>query len=148
MTNDLFEDYTRYGPEPKLELIDGRLIVGNNLAASRLLLRHILTGWGASAAVALAPIEQWLEALSIGFGAPVPRELSSAGERLAFLKSWASAVAFQAEDLIAGFGGEGISHNLIHVHITSSLWRVSHVLGGGCHSRDFVMGFDYNCFTL
>ncbi|MEO1095390.1 MAG: hypothetical protein AAFX01_10875 [Cyanobacteria bacterium J06638_28] len=35
------EDFTRHHPEHKLALIDGKLVVGNSLAGSRLLLRQI-----------------------------------------------------------------------------------------------------------
>ena len=36
-----------------VELVDGRLIAGNNLAGSRLLLDHILRGWSVDAAAAV-----------------------------------------------------------------------------------------------
>lgn len=71
MTADLFHDFLDRGAESKLELIDSRLIVGNTIVGSRLLLRQILQGWGAAAAVALAPLEQWVEALSQGFEIPI-----------------------------------------------------------------------------
>ena len=48
-TSELFDDFLDFGAEAKLELIDSRLIVGNSIVGSRLLLRHLLQGWGAGA---------------------------------------------------------------------------------------------------
>ena len=71
---ELFDDFCRRGTEGKLELIDGRLIVGNTIVGSRLLLRQILQGWGADAAVALAPIPLWIEALATNLTESVSTE--------------------------------------------------------------------------
>jgi hypothetical protein len=71
-TSELFDTWINNKPESKLELIDGQLVVGNSLIGSRLLLRQILQGWRADAAVALAPIETWLQALSAGYGLTLP----------------------------------------------------------------------------
>ncbi len=65
---ELFEAFSHHRPEGKLELIEGRLIVGNTMVGSRLLLRQILQGWKADAAVTFAPIESWSEALRVGYG--------------------------------------------------------------------------------
>ena len=72
MTSNLFNEFIDAGPEAKLELIESKLIVGNTLVGSRLLLKQILTGWGARAAIALAPRQQWLEALRLTYNAPIP----------------------------------------------------------------------------
>jgi len=66
-TSELFDNWLNCKTESKLELIDGKLVVGNSLVGSRLLLRQILQGWGAEAAIALAPIETWLSALAVGY---------------------------------------------------------------------------------
>jgi hypothetical protein len=55
--------WSRTLPEPKLELIDGQLIVGNSLAGSRVLLRELLAGWELEAGVCLAPTALWRQAL-------------------------------------------------------------------------------------
>ena len=55
-TEELFESFSRHRPESKLELIEGRLIVGNTIVGSRLLPQQILQGWKAEAAIALAPL--------------------------------------------------------------------------------------------
>jgi len=81
-TEELFQDFTEHHPEGKLELIEGSLIAGNSLIGSRLLLRQILQGWKADAAVALAPVELWIEALKLGFKLSTP---GSAVESLAGL---------------------------------------------------------------
>jgi hypothetical protein len=60
------------GPEPKLELIGGRLIVGDSLDGSRWLLFEILDGWGPAVALPMAPRALWLQALARGFAALGP----------------------------------------------------------------------------
>jgi hypothetical protein len=57
-------------PESKLELVEGRLLAGNSLAGSRYLLWAILRALGPQAALALAPIEDWWQALASAFQAP------------------------------------------------------------------------------
>jgi len=52
-TSEVFDTWINNKPESKLELIDGQLVVGNSLIGSRLLLRQILQGWRADAAVAI-----------------------------------------------------------------------------------------------
>lgn len=57
-------------PESKLELIGGRLIVGNSLAGSRYLLWALLQTLGPRAALPLAPLDDWWAALATAFRAP------------------------------------------------------------------------------
>jgi Uma2 family endonuclease len=83
-------------PESKLELIDGRLIVGNSLAGSRYLLWAILQLLGARAALALAPLDQWWLALTTAFHAPPLLASSEAWER------WAAGVAHTPQVMPAG----------------------------------------------
>lgn len=66
-TKELFESFLDHGPEGKLELIEGRLIVGNSIVGSCLLLRQILQRWKADTAIAFALVETWINALRIGF---------------------------------------------------------------------------------
>ena len=54
---DAIDRYLDEAPEPKLELIDGQLIIGNSLAGSRYMLWELVSGWGADAALALAPLD-------------------------------------------------------------------------------------------
>ena len=53
------ENFELHLPEAKLELLDGRLLIGNGLAGSRLLLAHVLRGWGLDAAIAFGAVNQW-----------------------------------------------------------------------------------------
>ena len=148
MTANLFHDFLDRGPESKLELIDSRLIVGNTIVGSRLLLRQILQGWGASAAVALAPLEQWVEALSQGFEIPIATSDSdNITQTLDDLQSQIAGWEYRPEDLIAGFRGDENNHNAIRQHLTTALWEVAELVGGQCMSRDFVMRLGNNGFT-
>ncbi|MBW4552761.1 MAG: Uma2 family endonuclease [Aphanocapsa sp. GSE-SYN-MK-11-07L] len=60
------QTYSLY-PEFRLELVEGKFLIGGILAGSRWLLREALLGWGAEAAIAFAPIEQWWEALRVAY---------------------------------------------------------------------------------
>lgn len=53
-------------PEPKIELLDGKLCVGNG-AGNLQLLKHLVDGWGAQAALPMAAPAQWWQALHLGF---------------------------------------------------------------------------------
>lgn len=88
MEDDLLERRWQENPESKLELIDGRLIVGNSLAGSRYLLREILTGWGPAAAMPFAPEPLWWRALTVAFADHQP---PSADAPLAAWEEWATA---------------------------------------------------------
>ncbi len=91
MTCELLEEYLQWQAKPKIELVDGQLIIGKSLSGSRLLFNQILRSWGALSAVALAP-QQWWEALSLAFGAPVVPDLKAI-DALA-LRNWASGITF------------------------------------------------------
>jgi Uma2 family endonuclease len=95
MSSPLFDEYTQWEPRTKLELIDGKLIVGKSLTHSRLLLSQILRGWGLEAAIALAPETLWWQALSHVFGAPAVRNLEDldGSEQ----RHWAATVRFEPD---------------------------------------------------
>ncbi|HEY9697868.1 MAG TPA: hypothetical protein V6D10_11435 [Trichocoleus sp.] len=63
-----------------MELVENRLTVGNTIVGSRLLLRRILQGWKADAAIALASTEMWIEALKIGFNLSCSNEESDVSD--------------------------------------------------------------------
>lgn len=100
-TSQLFDNWINNKPESKLELIGGQLIVGNSLPGSRLLLRQILQGWRADAAVALAPIDTWLQSLAAGYDLTMP-QTGSHLEILNYLEEQIADVDFIPQDLQAG----------------------------------------------
>src|SRR4051812_19878901 len=79
-------------PEAKLELLDGRLSVGNG-AGNLQLLRHLLEGWGAEAAVPMTSPELWWVGLHQGF-----REFDppSPDRPPAVWHAWAAQFSYQA----------------------------------------------------
>ncbi len=145
MTSELFDEFVDAGPEAKLELIEYKLVVGNTLIGSRLLLRQLLTGWGAKAAITLAPIEEWLEALRVTYDAP---EASLSVGNLEALQNWATSIMTCPEDLIPGSRGENIwNHNQVRSCLSNGLWGIHEALDGSTFSRDFVMRLGDNGFT-
>lgn len=149
MNSDLFNDYCRQGTEGKLELIDGKLIVGNTIVGSRLLLRQILQGWGAEAAVAIdSPISLWIEALA----ASMKRDRLEIDEddlygTILDLKAVAATQEYHLEDLTAGYGKNNYTHNSLRQKLATALWQIGKSLGGTALGRDFVMRLGDNGFT-
>ncbi|MCY7275797.1 MAG: Uma2 family endonuclease [Phormidesmis sp. CAN_BIN44] len=92
MSSDLFDEYIQWEPRTKIELIDGKVIIGKSSSHSRLLLSHILRGWGLEAAIALAPEQVWWQALSIAFEAPVIQNLEDIN--FAAIRTWAATAEF------------------------------------------------------
>ena len=68
-----FDYFVQSSPEGKIELINGQLVVGNSLMGSRLLLDHILRGWGADAATAFSSVDSWIEALCAAYSLKVSK---------------------------------------------------------------------------
>ena len=148
MNPDLFNDFCYPGTEGKLELIDGKLIVGNTIVGSRLLLRQILQGWGAEAAVALAPISLWIEALA----ASLELERLEIDEddlhgTILDLKAIATSIEYYLEDLTAAYGKNNYDHNSLRQKLATALWQIGKSLGGTVLGRDFVMRLGNNGFT-
>ncbi len=130
-SEDAFYEFIGSHPEAKLELLDGRLIVGNCLDGSRLLLQQILRGWGAEAAVALGSFDQWVEALRQAYDLK--------GDSLDSLEQQAAAIAFKAPDLGRGREGENAGHTQVRSQINFAFHRVAIELGGESLGRGFVM---------
>lgn len=143
----LFDDFSEHHPEGKLELIDRRLIVGNSLIGSRLMLRQLLQGWRAEAAVAVASIEQWIEALREGFNLAVQTDGQNVETILDTLEQAAAAIPYEAEDLVAGWGGDTFVHHQIRQDLSMALFQVAGQVGGQSLGRDFVMQLGENGFT-
>lgn len=132
-----FDYWDRHSPERKIELVDGRLIVGNSLAGSRLLLDHILRGWDTDAAVALGSIEQWVKAFCEAYRLTPPDQISD--QSLGSLEEKASRIDYSIEDFTEGEEGEDAGHWRVRSHLFYSLYEVSESLGGMALGRDFVM---------
>lgn len=147
-SKELFDDFCDFGAEGKFELIDSQLIVGNSIVGSRLLLRQILQGWGASAAVALAPLEKWVEALAAAYGLSNYQPTSNIIERLDYLESVIQHELYEPENLIAGYRGDDENrHNDVRSQLSTALWQVAELVGGRGFGRDFVMRLGNNGFT-
>ena len=144
--SELFDNWINNKPESKLELIDGRLIVGNSLTGSRLLLRQILQGWRADAAIALAPIETWLQSLAAGYGLTLP-QTGSHLEILNCLEEQVADADFIPEDLQAGCAEKTWAHGNIQQQLTMDSFRLANKAGCESLGRDFVMRLGDNGFT-
>ncbi len=141
---DWVEQFERETPESKLELIDGRLIIGNSLAGSRYYLHDLLSCWGVEAVMAFASCELWRAALYqtfAPFAAPDP------AAPLNTWRSWAETVEFEPRLEPAGPMVTG-SHHSARQRLASG---VSHACGMGHYGtslgHDFVMQLGNDAFT-
>ncbi|ASC69453.1 hypothetical protein XM38_003800 [Halomicronema hongdechloris C2206] len=141
-----FDEFINHHPENKLELINGQLIVGNALTGSRLLLRQILHGWGAEAAIALAPTETWLSALAASYNLTLPKATSIEAQ-LNALEAQTKDFEFTPEDLSAGGTEATWPHHRTRQALTMALFRLAGNVGGQSLGRDFVMRLGDNGFT-
>lgn len=130
-------------PESKFELIDGRFIVGNGLAGSRLLLQQLLHGWGLESAVALGSIEIWVEALCEIYNLPSLEDFAS----LESLERRAAAVDYRYPDCSAGREGDNAGNWQMRQHLLMSMHTASRALGGQSLGRDFCMKIGEDGFS-
>jgi predicted nucleotidyltransferase len=143
-TTDWFEQFERETPEPKLELIDGRLVIGNSLAGSRYILHDLLTGWGTEAAIALAAPALWRTALHQAFAGSTPPD---PGAPLSAWQSWAETVRFELHLDPAGPRSTGPHHGA-RERLNMGFYRACGLGGFGTSlGRDFVMRLGDNGFT-
>jgi len=136
---NVFYEFIGSHPEAKLELLDGRLIVGNCLDGSRLLLQQILRGWGVEAAVALGSSDQWVEALCRAYGLE--------NHSLDSLEKQAAAIVYKAPDLGRGREGENAGHTQVRGQMIFAFHRPAIELGGESLGRGFVMKLGNDGFT-
>ena len=132
MARDDFERHIEEMPEPKLELLDGRFSVGNG-AGNMQLLRHILEGWGAAAALPMAPTELWWQALSEGFRPfhpPAPHKSAEVWH------SWAAQLSY-APDLAPAGPMIDVEHSAIREALMMGLFRLGNF--AQVFGRDVVM---------
>jgi Uma2 family endonuclease len=132
-------------PEPKIELVDGRLLVGNGLAGSRLLFDHLVRGWGVAAATAFGTIAQWIDAFCAAYHLMPPAQAPDAA--LTILAQHASRLAYVPRDVTAGDAGTDAGHRCVRMRLAAALFEVSKALGGRALARDFVMRLGPHGFT-
>ncbi len=132
MPLDAFDAHIRMMPEPKLELLDGRFLVGNS-AGNMQLLRYLLDGWGPVAALPMAPAELWRQALHQGFRQfdppPIEKPLDS-------WHAWAAQLAYAIDLPPAGPMVDG-PHAAARERLTMNLFRLA-----GEHQFAHVSGRD------
>ncbi len=138
-SENVFYEFIGSHPEAKLELLDGRLIVGNCLDGSRLLLQQILRGWGVEAAVALGSSDQWVEGLCRAYGLE--------NNSLDSLEEQAAAIVYKAPDLGRGREGENAGHTQVRGQMIFAFHRPAIELGGESLGRGFVMKLGDDGFT-
>jgi hypothetical protein len=145
MNSDLFNDFCSQGSENKLELIDGKLIVGNTIVGSRLLLRQILQGWRAEAAVAIdSPISLWIEALLANLELnPAEIDREDLHTTLLNLKAIATTKEYFPEDLSGGLGKHNYDHNSLRQKLTIALSQIGKSLGGVVLERYIFLKMDW-----
>jgi len=131
-------EHLAQGPEPKLELIGGRLICGT-LEASRHVLWMLLESHGPSAALSMARRELWLRALQLAF-APDPPPLSSS----AWL-AWAERLAYTPA-IPTGGGRPAWPHWRLQQALSMGLYTEADGLGRVL-GRDFVTRLGDDGFT-
>jgi hypothetical protein len=130
-------------PEAKLELLDGRLVVGNGAGNLRLL-HYLLEGWGVKSVLPMATAELWWAALARGFqhfDPPSPRKPAS------LWQCWAAQLNYLPEIPLAGPNREG-RHHAARENLTMGLFHLTGV-DGFAHvtGRDVVMRLVNDAFT-
>lgn len=149
MTQNQFnevEDFWDTMPESKLELIDGKLIVGNSLTASQLLVRKILEEWGATVVLSLVEKKLAWKALKEAYpDAPIFPDRVEYSQ----IQTWASQqVNYQPEDLSAGGQGKDCGHGAMRSRLHFEMWQVVKIRQcGRTLGRDFVIHIGDNGFT-
>lgn len=142
--DDWFERYERDTPEHKLELIDGRLVIGNSLAGSRYYLHDLLDGWGTEAVLPFAAPERWRVALHQAFASFTPPQVAAPLETW---QAWARAVFYEPRLAPAGPLSTG-PHHRTRERLTDGAWHAC-AAGrfGTSFGRDFVLHLGNNGFT-
>ncbi|MEL7144353.1 MAG: Uma2 family endonuclease [Cyanobacteria bacterium J06573_11] len=124
----------------KLELLNGQLIVSDNIAHSRLLLSHILRGWGLPAAISFAPTSLWWEALAKAFGLPQSIATAPLVHRNE-VRRWANEVPFEPK-MLKHLGHWRWAYSRLRQDLRMALYRIEREqdrlgesLGGGVVNR-------------
>lgn len=142
MRRDDWDEYIRTRPEPKLELVGGRLEVGNGLAGSRVLLHDIMDGWGLAESLTLTPPDLFWPALRRAFARFDP---PADGKPLSAWRAWAAQLAYQPELPAAGPMADG-AHRHAAQDLALGLFVVAAPHGRSL-SRDCVIRLRDDGFT-
>jgi Uma2 family endonuclease len=138
--DDFFERWWAAMPERKLELIDGRLIIGT-LAGSRRVTWNLLYDHGPAMALPMASSDLWWEALRQAFN---PRPMPQTPEEWA---AWAAIFQHNPEPPPAG-PHDSLAHRRTHELLKLGLYRFDELSGlGRSLGRDFVVHLGENGLT-
>lgn len=126
------EEWWETTPESKLELIDGRLIVGT-LAGSRRIAWQLLANHGPHLALPMAPRSRWYDALRRAYD-PQPAPQSPRA-----WYQWASDLEYDPEPPPAGPRGT-LTHNRLYSRLRTGLYAFgSETKLGTAFGHDFVV---------
>ncbi len=146
MTNDEFDAILEAEPESKLELIDGKVIVGNDLTGTKLLLRTIIEGWGTMHILKLVDQKSFIEAmeavyLTMPFTTIIKKQRNNTLKNVPFNE-------FKLENLNAGRKGKECGHWQTVRLFKEQLYRAASLSEcGQAIGSDFIMRLNDNCFT-
>lgn len=143
-------DYADH-PEPKIELINGRLIIGNSLRGSRYVLWDLLAHLSPDAALGMASESLWWEALSAAYRRrdppPHPADAVTDDARIATWRSWATNIENPPAPESAGPMGSPPHRIAVH-NLAFGLFGASRRANIGLSlSRDCVVRLGENAFT-
>lgn len=131
-------------PEFRLELVDGKFLVGGTLEGSRWLLQEALIGWGLESAIALAPLDHWWEALGCAYEV----QCYSQSEWLTWAEEQPISSNYRQEwwpPLGSQYKGE---HRWIRDRLRQSLsTAISQGILGACFGPNYGMQVETHVFT-
>jgi hypothetical protein len=143
MKRDEFDALIEMLPEPKLQLIDGRFVVGNDDAGNRQLLLELLKGWGPESVLHMAPSDRWWQALASGFRSfdpPAPTKPPDVWRR------WAAQLNYAPELPSAGPMID-VKHRGCREGLSMSLFRLLDHRYALVSGRDVIMRLGDDAFT-
>jgi hypothetical protein len=87
---DFMEEYLELCHGAKIELLDGRMIIGDSVSHTKRLLHQMLRGWGLESAIVLASESLWLTALTQAFALTGNPDFET-------LQTWANTIDYAPE---------------------------------------------------
>ncbi len=143
MKRDEFDDLIEVLPEPKLQLIDGQLVVGNDDTGNRQLLLELLKGWGPEAVLHMTPLHLWWQALAYGFRSFDPPAPSKPAD---VWRSWATQLRYEPNLPSAGPMID-VEHRGARQSLTMGLYRPIDMRFAHVSGHDVVMRLGEDAFT-